>query len=53
MKKVLLVVGAVVIVLVTVPLFAAFEAHVINVTARIENALYVHPESRDFGTVFP
>lgn len=35
------------------PLFAAFEAHVINVTARIENALYVHPESLEYGTVFP
>ncbi len=35
------------------PMFAAFEAHVINVTATIENALYVHPESRKFGTMFP
>jgi hypothetical protein len=35
------------------PLFAAFEAHVVNVTARIENALFVHPESLEFGTVFP
>ena len=35
------------------PLFAAFEAHVINVTARIENALYVHPQSLEYGTVFP
>ena len=32
---------------------AAFEAHVVNVTARIENALFVHPESLEFGTVFP
>lgn len=39
--------------LVMVPMFAAFEAHVINVSATIENALYVHPESRQFGTVFP
>ena len=36
-----------------VPLFAAFEAHVINVTAHIENALAVSPEAIDFGTVFP
>ena len=35
------------------PLLAAFEAHVVNVTATIENALFVHPESREFGTVFP
>ena len=36
-----------------IPLFAAFEAHVINVTAQIENSLFVHPQSRQFGTVFP
>ena len=35
------------------PMFAAFEAHVVNVTATIENALYVHPAERTFGTVFP
>ena len=35
------------------PLAAAFEAHVINVTAQIENALFVHPQSLRFGTVFP
>ncbi len=35
------------------PLFSAFEAHVVNVTATIENALFVHPQSREFGTVFP
>ena len=35
------------------PLLAAFEAHVVNVTATIENALFVHPESIEYGTVFP
>ena len=35
------------------PLFAAFEAHVINVTAKIENALKVDPHFLNFGTVFP
>ena len=35
------------------PLLSAFEAHVVNVTARIENALFVHPESLEYGTVFP
>ncbi|RJQ36450.1 hypothetical protein C4552_04140 [Candidatus Parcubacteria bacterium] len=35
------------------PLFAAFEAHVVNVTAKIENALSVGTEWIDFGTVFP
>lgn len=34
-------------------LVSAFEAYVINVTAHIENALFVHPESLEFGTVFP
>ncbi|MBI2098281.1 MAG: hypothetical protein HYT49_01295 [Candidatus Wildermuthbacteria bacterium] len=32
---------------------SAFEAHVINVTAQIENALQVPTDSIDFGTVFP
>ncbi len=35
------------------PLFAAFEAHVVNVKAHIENALKVEPKHMDFGTVFP
>lgn len=39
--------------LVTVPMLAAWEAHVINVTAQIENALSVTTEHIDFGTVFP
>ena len=44
---------AVVIGVTLLPLVAALEAHVINVTAQIENALFVHPESLEFGTVFP
>src|SRR3989344_8662517 len=32
---------------------SAFEAHVINVTAKIENALRVNTDPIDFGTVFP
>ena len=32
---------------------SAFEAHVINVTAKIENALRVATTEIDFGTVFP
>lgn len=39
--------------LVIIPMFAAFEAHVVNVTAKIENALFVHPQSIQYGTVFP
>jgi hypothetical protein len=53
MKKLflgLVMIGATVTLL---PLFAAFEAHVVNVTAKIENALYVHPQSLEYGTVFP
>lgn len=32
---------------------SAFEAHVINVTAKIENALFVPTQELEFGTVFP
>lgn len=53
MKKGLLVVGALAIAIATVPMFAAFEAHVINVTAHIENALTTHGGPVVFGTVFP
>ena len=52
-KKLILGMSAILVALAVAPMFAAFEAHVINVTATIENALYVHPESREFGTVFP
>ncbi len=53
MKKILLSLGALAAVLVVTPMFAAFEAHVINVTAKIENALSVTTSAIDFGTVFP
>lgn len=53
MKKVLFSLGAIGITLAVLPMFAAFEAHVINVTAQIENALSVNTDSIDFGTVFP
>ena len=39
--------------MIALPMFSAFEAHVINVTAQIENALMVPLKSIDFGTVFP
>ncbi len=53
MKKIL--VGALTLLLVVVatPMFSAFEAHVVNVTAKIENALSVNTNSISFGTVFP
>lgn len=52
-KKVLVGLGAAATALAMVPLFAAFEAHVINVTARIENALEVPVKFLEYGTVFP
>ncbi len=53
LKKGLLLTVALAIAIATVPMFAAFEAHVINVTAQIENALQVNTEPIEFGTVFP
>ena len=52
-KKLILGLAGLGAVLIMAPLFAAFEAHVINVTAQIENALFVHPASLRYGTVFP
>jgi len=52
-KKLLIGGSAVALAVASVPLFAAFEAHVINVTAKIENALFVHQELLEYGTVFP
>ena len=53
LKKLALGAAGIAMAVATVPMFAAFEAHVINVTARIENALSVSTEPMDFGTVFP
>lgn len=53
LKKFALGFAAVALAVATVPMFAAFEAHVINVTARIENAMQVSPSPIEFGTVFP
>jgi len=53
MKKILFGLAAFALVIATVPMFAAFEAHVINVTATIENALQVTPSEISFGTTFP
>jgi hypothetical protein len=52
-KKILLALATIVVVAGGVAAMSAWEAHVINVTAHIENALYVHPDKIDFGTVFP
>ena len=53
LRKIILGIGAAGTAIAMLPLLAAFEAHVVNVTARIENALSVSPDNIDFGTVFP
>lgn len=53
MKKILLGLVAVVVVAGGVAALSAYEAHIINVTAHIENALTVPTEPIPFGTVFP
>lgn len=53
MKKILTTAGVLGAMLVITPMFAAFEAHVVNVTATIENALSVNKSHIKFGTVFP
>jgi hypothetical protein len=55
MKKVFLTLGALGTALAVMPMFAAFEAHVVNVTATIENALSVPLEAKGltFGEIFP
>ena len=53
MKKILVGTLTLLAVVVAIPMFSAFEAHVINVTAQIENALSVNTNSISFGTVFP
>lgn len=54
-KKTLLSITALVVVVSGVVALSAYEAHVINVTAKIENALKVLPITNklEFGTVFP
>lgn len=57
MKKILtklgLAGGSIVAVLLGAILVSGFEASIVNVTARIENALSVDTKALDFGTVFP
>ena len=52
-KKILLSLITVVVIVGGVAAMSAYEAHVINVTAKIENALNVPIKEIDFGTVFP
>ncbi len=54
MKKLILGIAGFLTVLALMPMFAAFEAHVVNVTATIENALSLPiADPIKFGTVFP
>ena len=53
LKKITLAIGGIALIVASVPMFAAFEAHVINVTAKIENALKVSTAEINYGTVFP
>ena len=53
LKKLLTGISALGLVISLLPLIAAYEAHVINVTAQIENGLLVPIDDITFGTVFP
>lgn len=52
-KKLLTAIGALGVALVSLPLLVAFEAHVINVTAQIDEGVLTVPLAITFGTVFP
>ncbi len=54
-RKILLSLIAIIAVVSGVAALSAYEAHVINVTAKIENALRIIPPNQElaFGTVFP
>lgn len=53
MKKVLLLVSALLIVFSGVAAVSAYEGHMVNVKAHVENAIGVTDYEVDFGTVFP
>jgi hypothetical protein len=53
MKKVLLVLVALVLVVSGVAMVSAYEAHLSNVKVHVENALVLQSYKCDFGTVFP
>ena len=53
-RKFLLSLATIGVVVAASPLIAAFEAHIINVTAQIESRLFIDPiPDIDFGTAFP
>ena len=53
MKKVILIITAIVMVASGVAAVSAYEAHTVNVIAKVENAISVSTNETDFGTVFP
>jgi hypothetical protein len=53
MKKAIFIITALVLVFSGVAAVSAYEAHLINVKAHVENALEVDTAEVDFGTVFP
>jgi hypothetical protein len=53
MKKLVLIVAALMLVVSGVAAVSAYEAHLINVKAHVENALTVDTKEIDFGTIFP
>ncbi len=52
-RKIIPILGALVLVVSGVAAVSAYEAHLINVTAHVENALSVNTTAIDYGTVFP
>ena len=53
MKRAILIAAALLMVVSGVAAVSAYEAHLINVTAHVENALEVDTDAMEFGTVFP
>ena len=53
MKKVVLGLAALVLIVSGVAAVSAYEAHIINVKAKVENALTVGVSRLNYGTVFP
>jgi hypothetical protein len=53
MKKAILIISALVMVLSGVAAVSAYEAHTVNVTAKVENAILMEIADIDFGTIFP
>jgi len=53
MRKAIFVLAALIMLLSSVAAVSAFEAHVINVTAHVENALEVETDNVTFGVMFP